>query len=368
MHSERLGEKKSHKARGLAIDHGIPIDMSSRSKKDWRTGTGEGGLWATSCEGSIVGEGFDLLLLDDLLSGRNAAESTVIRDAAYDWIIADALTRMEPNGSVIVCGTRYHADDHIGRLIESGGFEEIVVPAIGLTDDGQEYSYWPERWPLERLREIREEKGGADGYDWCSLYMGNPRAPGDAVFTDAHFVDVIPGRPRFAIGVDFAYTVNKSSDYSAAVVLAEWMGEYYVVDVLREKLPEAEFRRRVVELYRRWDAQFVVGYIAATEQPSIDILAAEIPAIGKRAVSDKKSRALPTAAGWNLGKIKVMSGRPWTKGFVSEVVGFTGADKHDDQVDALAAVYDAMHQAGEIDWEYMDRLQMAAPVPMQGFN
>lgn len=363
-YSGRLAQKKSGRVRMLAIQEGIEIDPSSRSKQDWRTMVGEGGLWATSCGGSIIGEGFELLVLDDLIRSRADAESPVIRDDAHAWIIADALTRMEPNGSVIVCGTRYHTDDPIGRLLESGGWEEIRVPAL---DDADE-SYWPERWTAQRLHEIREEKGGRDGYDWCSLYQGEPRAPGDAIFRDAHYVEELAGHsPRIALGVDFAYTVGKSSDYSCAVVLAEWMGVYYVVDVLRVRMPEEQFRARVVELCRRWGAQFVVGYIAATEQPNIDLLAREVPAIGRRAVADKKTRALPTAAGWNLGRIKVLSGRPWVREFVREVVSFTGADRHDDQVDALAAVYDAMHVAAAFDWSIADELADAAPGVFPGF-
>lgn len=271
---------------------------------------------------------------------------------------------MEPEGSVILCGTRYHVDDPIGRVVASGNWEEIVIPALTEAEE----SYWAERWTTERLLQIREEKGGPDGYDWRSLYQGDPCAPGDMVFRDAHLVDEAPGELRIGIGVDFAYTTNKSSDYSVAVVLAQCGGLYYVIDVLRLKVPEAEFRSRVKALCEQWGAQFVVSYVAPTEQPNIDLLAQEMPAFGMRAVADKKTRALPTAAGWNLGRIKVLSGKSWTRDFVSEVVGFTGSDRHDDQVDALVAVYDSMHSAGEIDWKYMGELMAAAPLALDWVN
>jgi predicted phage terminase large subunit-like protein len=363
-YSARLAEKKSSLARTMAIRDGVPIDPTSRSKKDWRTGVGEGGVWATSVGGSINGEGFELLLPDDLLSGRLDAESPLIRDQTFDWLKADVTTRMEPEGSIIVGGTRWHVDDPIGRL-SNEGWELIVVPA--LNEAGQ--SNWPERWPTARLLEIRQELGGEDGYDWCSLYMGNPRALGDMVFRDAHLVESMAGSaPRIAIGVDFAYTMGKSSDRSCAVVLAEWMGKYTVIDVLLGKWPEAEFREKVWALYEQWDAQFVTGYIAATEQPNIDLLATKVPAFGRRAVADKKTRALPTAAGWNTGRIEVLGGQSWTKGFVSEVVGFTGGDSHDDQVDALVAVYESMHAAGEIDWKFMGDMQAAVPQAIDWVN
>jgi predicted phage terminase large subunit-like protein len=357
-YSARFARKKSARARSFYASSGNPIDQTSRSKDDWRTGIGEGGLWATSSGGSITGEGFELLLLDDLLKGREDAESVVIRDTVYDWIKSDCLTRMEPNGSVIVCGTRWHEDDHIGRLLATGEFEEIVIPA--LTDDGE--SYWPERWPTERLYEIRTTLGGEDGYDWCALYMANPRAQGERIFHDATTVPEVVGFPRYGIGVDFAYTLGKSSDYSAAVVLAEWQGQYTVVDVLRAKLPEAEFRARVAAMATAWGAQFTTGYIAATEKPNIELMGQVTPTFGQRAVSDKKTRALPTAASWNLGRIKVLADKPWSRDFIREVEQFTGADRHDDQVDALAAVFDAMFVGGPVDWDTIKQLQDAAPV------
>jgi predicted phage terminase large subunit-like protein len=137
---------------------------------------------------------------------------------------------------------------------------------------------------------------------------------------------------------------------------------FVVLDVLRIKCQESEFRARVKSLAEHWGAQFVTGYIAATEQPNIDMLQVDgVPAFGRRAVSDKKVRALPSAAGWNIGRIRVRDAQFWTRDFVSEVQGFTGSDRHDDQVDALAAVYDAMFVGAAVDWDFMDELAARAP-------
>lgn len=361
-YGQKFANKKSSRARSLALKHGVPIDITSRSKQDWRTGHDEGGLWATSVGGPITGEGFELLVLDDLLRSRADAESSAIRDGAHEWIISDALTRLEPEGSVILCGTRWHVDDPIGRQV-AAGWEEIVIPALSDTEE----SYWPERWPTKRLLEIRDEKGGKDGYDWRSLYQQDPRAPGDRVFQNPTFssmTDVPLGRLRVAIGVDFAYTIKKSSDYSAFVVMGEADGVYYVLHSERAKETEAAFRSRVKAACAKWGAEFVVSYIAATEQPNIDLLVSEgVPAIGRRALVDKKTRALPTAAGWNTGRIRVLNNgqSKALDDFVSEVCGFTGADARDDLVDSLAAVYDAMNTGPAIDWAHFDELRGAAP-------
>jgi predicted phage terminase large subunit-like protein len=137
---------------------------------------------------------------------------------------------------------------------------------------------------------------------------------------------------------------------------------YHVVDVLRVKVPEADFREQVKRLSEQYDTLTVSSYVAATEQANIDLLQRDgVPAVGRRALADKKTRALPTAAAWNLGRIKVRANQPWTREFVREVVGFTGSDRRDDQVDALDSVFDSMHVSEPIDWRYIQEVQDAAP-------
>ncbi len=359
-----FAKKKSARIRQFSRTTGVPIDPSTRSKQDWSTGIGigggePGGLWATSVEGAATGMGFDLVVLDDLVKGREEAESLAMRDRAYEWVKTDIVnSRLEPDGSAIVCGTRWHEDDPIGRLVAEG-WEEYVIPALSPELE----SYWPERWPVENLLAKRTALGGEDGYDWCSLYMGEPRAQGEAIFHDAQLFDALPPGPcRIGIGIDFAYTVKKSSDYSCAVVMAEVSGVYYVVDVVRVKVQEADFRARIKALSELYETQTVTGYIAATEASNITLLQRDdVPAFGMRALADKKTRALPSAAGWNLGRIRVRSGQPWTKDFLREVVSFTGADRRDDQVDALAAIYDVMHVSAPLDWDFLNRVREASP-------
>lgn len=357
-----LSKKKSARIRTLARGMGVPIDPSTRSKQDWATGIGEGGVWATSVSGSINGMGFDLEVFDDILSGREAAESVHERDKAWDMLKADGLTRLEPDGGILLNGTRWHSDDPIGRAV-SEGYEEINVPAI----DDAGNSYWPRRWSTAKLLLLQRELGGPTGYEWCALYMGQPRAPGERVFNAACMAGEMPAGPvRVGIGVDFSYTVKKGSDYSAAVVLAEIYGVYYVLEVYRAKVPEAEFRAKVAELAERYRAQFVVGYVARTEEANVTLLQRDgLPAFSQRASVDKKTHALPCAAAWNLGRVKVLGGREWERGFCHEVEWFTGSDRRDDQVDALCTVYDAMYCMAPIDWGWMAATQEAAPLALQ---
>lgn len=339
-YAARIAEKKSRKARELSQRAGVPIADDSRARADWRTGVDDGGVWATSVEGAITGEGFDVVLLDDLIKGRAEAESGTIRERTHEWLVADVLSRVEPGGSVILFMARWHPEDPAGRMI-GAGWEHVSLEAIA-SDTGA--ALWPERWPLSALLPLRETMGGADGYEWTSLYMGQPRGRGSRVFGDVVYFDE---RPRsfssVSIGLDFAYSTRTSADYSVAVVLAESGGLHYVLDVVRVHEQPRDFRARVQLLARTYSGARVCAYAAATEMGGIEFLRDGGIAIeGRTATADKFSRAIPVAAAWNQGRILLPRSALWLNPFVSEVCGFTGVkDRHDDQVDALAAAFDA---------------------------
>lgn len=360
-HGQRIAEKKSRRMRELARRAGVPLSSDSKSRSDWRTGEEEGGCWATSPAGAVTGEGFNVAILDDLTPGRAAAESGASRDRINEWLIADLLTRIEPGGSVILNQTRWHPDDPAGRALGLG-WEHVNLVAL----DDQERSLWPERWPVRELRAIRETMGGPDGYEWQSLYMGQPRGRGARVFGDVHFYDELPdlSRAEMSIGLDFAYSTRTSADWSVAVVMAYVGGVYYVLDVIRVHEEPRAFRTRIQLIREQRPQAIACAFAAATEQGSIEFIReGGVTVDGRIATVDKFSRAIKVVAAWNTGKVKLPRSAPWLDAFVSEVCGFTGVkDRHDDQVDALAAAFERL-RVGEYGPSFTDEVLAAMGVP-----
>lgn len=333
-------EDMSLRALRIAADAGLPTDGSRRS---WRL-AGGGGLVATGIGGPLTGYAVDgLLLVDDPVKNRQDAESQVKRDHTHDWFRDVAMTRVHPGGSVVVIQTRWHNDDLGGRLIAEG-WEHINLPA--LSDEGA--SLWPEKWSPEFLAKRREIVGE---YTWASLYQGRPRPRGAAVFRDAYFYrelpQPLPDKPAIAfrksIGADFAYTKKTYADYSVAVVMAEHAGVYYVLDVIRAQLEAPAFAARLGPLQKEHGVK-VHAYVSGTEKGLIQFLKErEIRMQDSPAIVDKFARAQPVAAAWNAGKVLLPEGAPWVDALLAELGDFTGvSDRHDDQVDALAAAFDAL--------------------------
>jgi hypothetical protein len=168
------------------------------------------------------------------------AESALKRERVWQFFTDVAKTRLNPSASVIVVHTRWHEDDLAGRLVKHHGWEKVNLPAV--SPEGA--PLWPERYTPAWLKEQREALGE---YSWASLYMGEPRPRGGAVFRDVRLYDpqttVVRSHVwRVAIGVDLAYTAKSRADYSVAVVMAaDGKGTCYVLDVIRAQVEAPVF-------------------------------------------------------------------------------------------------------------------------------
>ncbi len=138
----------------------------------------------------IAGRGFTKGLIDDYVGEQSDAESPTMRNSLWEWYISDFYSRCAPNAGIVICGTRRHEDDLIGRLLKLAAedpsadqWEVITFPEIndyleaGL--EQPEYDIrkpgevlWGEAFSLEEA--IKQRAGSA--YLFSSLYQQRPVA------------------------------------------------------------------------------------------------------------------------------------------------------------------------------------------------
>lgn len=126
---------------------------------------------------AIAGTRTDLLIGDDLISRRNVTQSEkLLEDFRQDW-----LTRPGEDGITVLIGTRVEVGDFYELLLEADIIDRYIkLPPIITNDQGEQVSIWPEKWPLDKLANMRR-KVGDDA--WARNYMQMPAARGDATFT-----------------------------------------------------------------------------------------------------------------------------------------------------------------------------------------
>lgn len=346
-----VAHSKSRLARDYAVKAGVRLRTDSAAVHEWRTPEG-GGMLATGIGGPLTSHGAHLLVVDDPFANRQDAESAVVRQHVHEWFTSTAITRLEPGGSALVVHTRWHADDLAGRLIQgitpdrqpsTTRWEPINLPAL----DEVGRPLWPGRWPVAALHARRAEVGE---YDWFSLFQGEPRPRGGAVFQEPRRYEV-PDREgaRIFIACDPAASAKTHADHSVIAVGAfKGAGELLRCDLLEVIRLQVEVPRLVqvlAETQRRYSGapvhvEAVAGFKAVPQMlrsvdPSLRIVEIQ-PA------ADKFIRAQPAASAWNTGRIRIPGEAPWVGPFLAVVMAFTGvADAHDDDVDALAHLWNA---------------------------
>lgn len=345
-YGDRLAKTKSRLARSYALRARVKLRTDGHALDKWMTSE-MGAAMFTSIGGPLTGDGANVLIIDDPHKDRAEAESALHRDAVWEWYTGTAYTRLEPGAAIIITHTRWHPEDLTGRVLAEHAhenWEHIRLPAIN--ENGQ--ALWPERWSLDAL-ELKRKSIGA--YDWASQYQGLPVARGGAVFRDVRFYDpraALPEGMRVSIGTDLAYTAKTKADYSAAVVLGEYRGTVYVLDVERAQVEVPAFAQVLQRMQSRFPGAPITWHTSTTEQG----LAALLTSMGihvraELARADKFVRAQPVAARWNAGEILVPGGTEdapaWVDPFVRELCSFTGlGDRHDDQVDALSSAFESL--------------------------
>jgi predicted phage terminase large subunit-like protein len=320
----------------------------------WTTPEG-GGVFATSRDGSLVGRGGDIAIIDDPFKNRAEAEEPSMRDMIDSAIRNDLIPCLKKNSPVVWVASRYHEDDASGRALKRGA-QHIHYKAISTTD-GVDAALWPEERPLEYLYALREEIGE---YAFASNYQGEPQPPASQLFAGLHTYTPDGLQPlRIVIGVDLAF--SRRGDYTALVVLGDFGDHYRVIDVVRGQWTVDRVRAELIAMMLRYPTHDgfgslyedrrkarYVAYVSGPEAGVYDLLLEHGVSIERiPARYSKLQRAQRTSQGWIRGRVRLPSeSLRWVDPFVSEVRYFSGIDDaHDDQVDALCAAFDAAEGA-----------------------
>lgn len=154
----------------------------------------KGSLRVVGRGGALTSKTADVCILDDVYKDYAEGNSPIIREAAWKWYTTVVRTRLHNDSQELIVFTRWHEDDLIGRIVESG--EQVIdverwqdlenVPrqswvrinfeAIKTSEPTEidprpiGSSLWEGRHSLEKL----EAQRALDPVQFQCLYQGNP--------------------------------------------------------------------------------------------------------------------------------------------------------------------------------------------------
>jgi hypothetical protein len=262
-HTQELSETNSGFVQRIIRDNGdtLGYTLANDAKGRWYTSNSCGYL-AGSVGSAILGFRANVAVIDDPIKSRQEAESETSREHTWTWFTNDLLTRLTPDGAIILIATPFHEDDLMGRLQRLQGEEWRVLrlPAVAEGDDDplgrkegeplwadDQYGYG------QRLLEIQAaaEREGRSR-DWYAQYQGRPRPPEGAMFKPAKMPIIEPAMMPKIVEQVRAWDLASSAkgDWTVGLKLARaytsaYENTFIVTDIVRFRGPPEEVRSTV---------------------------------------------------------------------------------------------------------------------------
>lgn len=286
--TQDLAERFGRRARNLVASdvhervfgHGLAPDQ--RASGHWEVE--EGGEYHSTGVQPFAGRRGDLIICDDLLRGRKDADSKLVRNNTWEWILGDLRPRMKPDAKWVFITTRWHEDDPAGRILpkswngQSGKFtardgeEWEVLSFAAIIETNAEADcdslgrklgeiLWPEWFTRAMLEQERRSQGRRN---WDALYQQKPKPDeGGILRRDAWrlWTGKMPACEYVMSVYDTAFEEGEENDYSARTTWGIFWHEEkdraprycaIMLERWRDKVEFPKLRVLAQEHYREW--------------------------------------------------------------------------------------------------------------------
>lgn len=345
------------------------LSEESKAADEWALTNGSEWMAAGILTG-ITGNRADGIIWDDLIKGRDQADSELIRTKTWEAYVDDLLTRKKPKAFEIGITTRWHEDDVAGRILpenyngESGltqcrdGNEWFVVclPAeCERSDDilGRQIGdiLWPEWFTKEMFAPFKRNPR-----TWSSLYQQRP-APDSGVLFKGEWLKsyeqdsetgmpdgMEPGDLNVYGASDYAVTSGRENYTVHIVVGLDSKNRLYILDLWRKQATSDIWVETFCDLVKKWHPLGWAeekGQIKSGVGPFLTKRMRERGAYVSRAdfpsTKNKAMRAQSIIGRMAQNGLYCPFGAHWFAEFRKELLLFD-AGTYDDQVDALSLI------------------------------
>jgi predicted phage terminase large subunit-like protein len=339
------------------------LSEESSAVDEWMLTNGSEWMAAGILTG-ITGNRADGIIWDDLIKGREQADSETVRSKTWDAYVDDLLTRKKPNAFEIGINTHWHEDDPAGRLLpenyngESGWLKcrdgndwfVVCLPAIAERNDdilGRKPGdrIWPEWFPEDYFETFKRQPR-----TWSALYQQRP-APDTGDFFQGDWLkpwptgfDPVKARESMHVygASDYAVTQD-GGDYTVHLVVGvDNMDRMFLLDMWRQQASSDKWIEAFCDLVAKWRPlgwAEEAGQIKSGVGPYLTKRLRERQLYIARKVlpskADKAIRAQSIRGRMAMNGLYCPFHAMWFSRFKEELLKFPAA-KNDDIVDALS--------------------------------
>jgi predicted phage terminase large subunit-like protein len=191
-----------------------------------------------------------VIIADDLVEPDNSRTKEQ-REKVHDFYLS-LFDLLEPQGKLVVIGTRYHQDDLYARILEENAQNNNWSIFIRSCYNGDGSILFPEKFTQAQLDDIKKKSF----YHFSTQYLNNPIDPENADFKTEQIkyydpTTVHPG--SLYLTIDPAISLGRNADYSALVVAGMFSDRRIrVVDACHLRLIPSDLVDKIFELVKKW--------------------------------------------------------------------------------------------------------------------
>ncbi len=306
--------------------------------------------FATSTNGTLTGEGGNVIIVDD---PQNPAKihSKNEREKVNRWFDSVLSSRLNDknNGKIIVVMQRLHHEDLTAYLLgkSTSQWQVLSIPAIEEESrtyklNNKSYIYRQNGDILhenrENIRAVRDVQNEMGSYIFAAQYQQKPLKESGVI--DAKWFDFYAPESvtmdAIYYSVDTAFGTGKFNDYSVLMQIGEKDNIFYIMNIARERLTYPRLKKLIL-------AKIATEKIHAMliEDKNIgSSLIQEIKSqtncsvISINPKQDKHTRVANCLNCFESKRVFIQENQEWNQSFLTEISTFP-ENSHDDQVDAL---------------------------------
>jgi len=284
-------------------------------------------LLALGVGSATIGRRADLIICDDIVSEDNCA-TELQREKLKTWFYKVLMPVLDPDGAVIVVGTRWHYHDLYSELLEKPQYTQKVYKAI---EKGK--ALWPARFSLKKLEEIKNEIGSII---FNCQYLNDPSGlRGQLLKLDwLQYYDVAPPDMRIYQGVDLAISERAEADYTVICTIGvDAQNNIYVLDFYRDKL-SFPMQVKAIHVQAEIHKPLKIAIESNAYQKAMSQQLRQmsmLPVVETKTTKDKITRMIALSPHFENGRIRIK--KDMTE-LIDEYLKFPRGE-HDDMLDAL---------------------------------
>lgn len=298
--------------------------------------------------GTVLSMHSDLIVLDDPISDKNSFTGQQ-RSKVATWFRNVVLPMLEPNGQMIMVGTRWHYQDLYSEILTDPGFDhwnKIVQKAEWKDEFGHRHLLFPERFTPQMLDELKASMGTAS---YGSQMLNDPSGQEGADFKlewlRAAYYDRAPEKMSIYMGVDLAMTKKEEGSRFAIVVVGVLSsGDTYILEAYRDRLNFSGQIQAIKRYVRIFKPMLTAIENNAYQESLLQMLRVDeetkrLPIKGITTTGEKLRRIKSMAPLFEGGKIRLPRG---LQEFEEEFAHFPRGN--DDLLDALYLALQAVNE------------------------